>query len=598
MAISKVRAQFNGQWYTLTLNSATGRYEARITPTDPSFGQSGGYYNVTVEVTNSSGKVVTANGSTMEGLRLVVSEITAPTLTLMSPPSGYLNTGKPTVVFTAVDEGSGVDLKTLSVTLDGTAVTGISTTAITNGYRISVTPATAWADGAHTLKLQIADANGNVSALNVNYVVDTTAPLLDVTSPQDGEIILGAETVTVSGTVEDATSGVASVTINGEAVDVVGVGFSKEIPLAEGRNLITVEATDVVGNKAAIQRTAIRDTSPPVLTVTYPADGGFVTASSFVVAGTAADEGSGVDFVTVNGAAAELAANGTFQFPVTLADGRHTLLIESADKAGYRSGVTLEITVDTVPPTLEAWETRRRLVVDDAFVTLTGRSGDATSPPVTVSVQNNEKTAGTAQVLPSGQFSLAVPLDVGLNEITVTARDGAGLTTTQSIPMVRLITDRTREDLKALESLLKTPVGLWTEEQKAAFAAGAMKGAYDFTDINRVVLAEQLLAQALDQAGTAVELTASGGWAQTDFYPAEEADRYLNDLAALRKIFPLPAGTPEVPRQLYPGRLAAGDGLTVEAANDMEAILVMTDSVFAMSGVSGFYAGEIFCGEV
>ena len=60
----------------------------------------------------------------------------------------------------------------------------------------------------------------------------------------------------------------------------------------------------------------------------------------------------------------------------------------------------------------------------------------------------------------------------------------------------------------------------------------------------------------------------------------------------------MPAGTPQVPKRLYPGRLAAGDGLTVETANDMEAFLVMTDSVFAMSGVSGFYAGEIFCGEV
>ena len=43
MAVKKVEAVINGQTYTLTLNSATGKYEATITaPAKSSYNQTGG----------------------------------------------------------------------------------------------------------------------------------------------------------------------------------------------------------------------------------------------------------------------------------------------------------------------------------------------------------------------------------------------------------------------------------------------------------------------------------------------------------------------------------------------------------------------------
>ena len=64
MAIKTVTATINGQTYTLTLNSSTGKYEATITaPGKTSYNQSGGYYNVTVKATNDAGTTGTADGS-------------------------------------------------------------------------------------------------------------------------------------------------------------------------------------------------------------------------------------------------------------------------------------------------------------------------------------------------------------------------------------------------------------------------------------------------------------------------------------------------------------------------------------------------------
>ena len=89
MAISQVRAQVNGTWYTLTYDSSSGAYKATITaPGATSYNQSGGYYNVTVEATNDAGTKATADGSTMTGLRLVVKEKVAPVITILSPSSG------------------------------------------------------------------------------------------------------------------------------------------------------------------------------------------------------------------------------------------------------------------------------------------------------------------------------------------------------------------------------------------------------------------------------------------------------------------------------------------------------------------------------
>ena len=86
MAIKTVRAQVNGTWYTLTLNSSTKKYEASITaPTTSSYNQPNHYYNVTVEATNTAGTTATANGATLSGLQLVVKEKTAPIITITAP---------------------------------------------------------------------------------------------------------------------------------------------------------------------------------------------------------------------------------------------------------------------------------------------------------------------------------------------------------------------------------------------------------------------------------------------------------------------------------------------------------------------------------
>ena len=274
MAIQTVRAQVNGQWYTLTLQ-ANGKYEAQITaPGATSHNQPGGYYNVTVEASNTAGTSVTADASTLEGLKLYVKETVAPVITILSPSSGaYVTNNRQPVVFTITDEsgGSGVDLDSVVVKRDGSTVSAseITHSAISNGYSFTYTPGSALGDGSHTVTVNASDNDGNAATQkSTTFTVDTIPPTLNVTSPTEG-MITSTPTLVVSGTTNDATSSPVTVNIklnNADqgAVSVGGDGsFSKSVTLAEGANVIVVTATDSAGKTSSVTRNATLDTSIP-----------------------------------------------------------------------------------------------------------------------------------------------------------------------------------------------------------------------------------------------------------------------------------------------------------------------------------------------
>ena len=299
MAIKTVRAQINGTWHTLTLNTSTGKYEKTITaPSVTSYNQDGHYYNVTVEATNDAGTSASASGTTMASLRLRVLEKIKPVITITSPSSGaYVTNNKQPVIFTITDEvnGSGVNLSTVVVKLDNTAVPAaqITSAAITNGYRFTYTPATALSDGSHTITVNASDYDGNAAVQkSTTFKVDTVAPVLNVTAPVNN-LITNKASLTVAGTTNDVTSSPVTVkiTLNNTDQGAVTVGsngaFSKQINLAEGSNTIVITATDSAGKSTTVTRTVKLDTSVPQIksaTITpNPVDAGATMVISVVI---------------------------------------------------------------------------------------------------------------------------------------------------------------------------------------------------------------------------------------------------------------------------------------------------------------------------
>jgi hypothetical protein len=307
MAISSVQAYLNGTWYTLNYNSGTGRYEATLTaPGSTSWHLDGHVYALKIKATNTAGTTVEvgiADPTVGEDLKLRVLETVKPTISITSPGAGsYVINNKQPIVFQLRDEsgGSGIDLTTLQLKIDGGSVIGNSApgmvcNAVTNGYDCTYTPQTALSDGSHTVTINVSDNDGN-AALQASrtYNIDTVPPVLNITNPPDN-FLTNTAALTVQGTTNDATSSPVTVTIKLNGVDkgtvtVDGSGhFSKALTLAEGSNTIVVRSTDTAGKYTEITLTGTLDTSVPVVSsvsiTPNPADTGETMIISVEVMG-------------------------------------------------------------------------------------------------------------------------------------------------------------------------------------------------------------------------------------------------------------------------------------------------------------------------
>ena len=199
MSVKTVQATINGQTYTLTLNSSTGKYEATVTaPSKSSYNQSGHYYGVTVKATDEAGNTITkdATDSTLgSSLQLKVKEKVAPVIAIVSPTSGsYSTNNKPVITWKVTDTDSGVNPSTIGITLDsGTKVTGDATSspvtvtvklnsgaaeAVTVGSDGSFSKALTLAVGTNTITVVATDGAGKTTTITRTVTLDTTAPVI------------------------------------------------------------------------------------------------------------------------------------------------------------------------------------------------------------------------------------------------------------------------------------------------------------------------------------------------------------------------------------------------------------------------------------
>lgn len=278
MAVKTVQAVVNGQTYTLNYNSTSKKYEATITaPSKSSYTKEGHYYPVTIKATDYAGNTATkdTSDSTLgESLKLKVKERVAPTIIITYPTaSATIINNKPVIAWKVTDDDSGVNQNTIGVTIDsGSKVTsGITKTAITGGYECTYTPTTALADGSHTIKIDASDNDGNAATQkSVTFKIDTVPPTLSVSSPVDN-LVTNQASCTVSGTTNDITSSPVTLTVKlnsgaAEAVTVSDNGaFTKTLTLTNGKNTITIVATDSAGKSTTVTRTVTLDTGAPVI---------------------------------------------------------------------------------------------------------------------------------------------------------------------------------------------------------------------------------------------------------------------------------------------------------------------------------------------
>ncbi len=190
-----------------------------------------------------------------------------------------------------------------------------------------------------------------------------------------------------------------------------------------------------------------------------------------------------------------------------------------------------------------------------------------------------------------------------------------------------LIFDRTQADVDRVYELknkiLSGGLSSLTDAEKTEYMAG-LKGAYNYTDLNRVGEAVSYLAQQMktlaEQVAAYSEGKGAGGdvsgvlpydpdsiavspktdWAVTDIPTQSEMEAYVNDLVALRAQFELPASAPTVPANMR--------NLTFSTANDIEYLLYLINAALIELGTLAYgkvdrmaaafeYTDLCYCGE-
>ena len=155
-----------------------------------------------------------------------------------------------------------------------------------------------------------------------------------------------------------------------------------------------------------------------------------------------------------------------------------------------------------------------------------------------------------------------------------------------------LVTNRMEADVTRWLSLRDKGYENMTEAERAEWNNG-MKGAYNpHKDMNRVGEALNYLRDRLAELGYLRPdiFTAKTDWQEGDIPTAEQLAEYLYFVSVIRNAIAVFPTTMLVP--------AFSGGLNYREANNIESILKDVDALINKMLLSGYYLGELFCGEV
>ncbi|ECJ2507089.1 Ig-like domain repeat protein, partial [Salmonella enterica subsp. arizonae] len=423
-----------------------------------------GAHVLTVEATDIAGNTATR---TLDFT--IDTTLSTPTIELDGPDDtgvqsdNLTNRPQPTFILKHVDADAASVV--VSVKHGGTTTTFAATNGA-GGWRF--TPASDWADGAYTLSVTVTDKAGNVShsvPLTVN--VDTHVTIDSIVLVNDSSVIGDNLTnevrphfrVTVPGDVNVVRLSLndGKTWVNATQSAAGDWEYIWPDDVTEGKHTLTVEATDIAGNKATQMLEFTIDTtlSTPTIRLDTVDDSGVpgdnITnekTPGFTINGIDADASQVMVVVTHNGKSEELTltqVSGRWHFTPDSdwTDGNYTLTVKVEDKAGNMSQSSpLTVTVDT-----------QTVINSIVLVNDTGIVGDnmtnnvhphfrVTVPEdvnvVRLSIDGGTTWGNATQSAVKGIWNYNWPTDVGDGKYTlmVEAIDAAGNKATQTLEFI------------------------------------------------------------------------------------------------------------------------------------------------------------------
>lgn len=152
-----------------------------------------------------------------------------------------------------------------------------------------------------------------------------------------------------------------------------------------------------------------------------------------------------------------------------------------------------------------------------------------------------------------------------------------------------LITDRTAENVARVKLLAAKAWQDMTRDERTEWLT-AQKGAYNYTDLNRVETAVAHVAGRLKEHSYLSTLPTTKVWSDDEIPTASDLSRYFANVASLRRAVAVWASTPQSPTGI--------DEFGASEANDLEQILIDVDLVLSRMSQAWFYLGDLYSAEV
>lgn len=312
---------------------------------------------LTADASNAAGP------SQPSGTITVTIDTVLPTISQLLPTHGSSGDNpRPTISATVSDlDGTGPDLTTVVLTLDGSPVTPIVTLQSAVMAIVSFTPAGNLSLGNHTVQLTAKDRAGNAAlpaastftiaatlvmlsnaSIPADSFVNSTQPAFTatLTNPGGSGINPSSIEVRVDGTVVAATVTV----INANSVSIF---FTPPAALSQGTHIVLINGLSTAGNPVApVSHSFGVDLSPPLILNIVPADGSALTSPPPTLSATITDSGGagiapGSVLLIINGvqvpASVTLSdvhtASASYSPAIPLTGGSYSLRVEASDRA-------------------------------------------------------------------------------------------------------------------------------------------------------------------------------------------------------------------------------------------------------------------------
>lgn len=273
------------------------------------------------------------------------------------------------------------------------------------------------------------------------------------------------------------------------------------------------------------------DTIAPVLTVSTLSDNSWTSDGTLNISGDAVDYGSGLQGLTINGAAIVVNPDSTFSHAELLAEGTNTISVIATDNVGNTATDTRTINHDPYAPVITIDQPADNSKTNNQTVAVSGYVDDFSA---VTGITNNLLAVPFSFNEEDGTFSSSASLTYGTNTIEVEASDLAlntatakrtvtydnlapSLSVTQ--PPHDITTSQTSMDVQGSVSDLTITTVTMTVDGGAPETLAVTDGQFTKTVIFTVTKTYVIQVTAMDEAGNSTSVTRNIVYLQDDTIP-------------------------------------------------------------------------------